>query len=82
MKSDIDSFAISWKDVKIMTLSNCWKKLLVGENVEPQDFNYTLICAGKNNVTMQVIKDWLEENEVNPNYQILSTEEIADSVRF
>lgn len=87
LKSAIYNFASSWKCVKMTTLSNCWKKLLTDEDTEldflgfePQDFHQTLQRAGDDNVTVEDVEDWLEENDADPGYQILSAEEIADSV--
>ena len=49
LNSAIYNFAVSWKDVMIMTLSNPWKNLLFNEDFEldfegfePQDFNHTV----------------------------------------
>ena len=85
LKSAIYNF-ITLEDVKITTLSNYWKKLLIDkvfesdfEGFEPQDIHRTLICVGEN-VTMQDIEAWLEENKDDPGYQILPMEETADSV--
>ncbi|XP_062854201.1 tigger transposable element-derived protein 7-like [Trichomycterus rosablanca] len=87
LKSAIYNFASSWRDVKITTLSNVWKKLLLDKDFEcdflgfePQDFHQVLLCAGEKDVTFEDVENWLEDNDADPGYQMLSTEEIADAV--
>ncbi|KAG7176901.1 Tigger transposable element-derived protein 7-like 54 [Homarus americanus] len=87
LKSAIFNFAASWKDVKISTLANCWKKLLLDTEPELEfggfevtDFHQMLHLGGENNIITEDVETWLEENEGDPGYQMLSSEEIADAV--
>ncbi|KAG7171943.1 Tigger transposable element-derived protein 7-like 48, partial [Homarus americanus] len=43
------------------------------------DFHRVLHRGGENNITMEDVETWLEENEGDPDYQMLSPEEIADA---
>ena len=47
---------------------------------EPNCFHQTLLCAGGSEVSVKDVENWLEENDSDPGYQVLSTEEIAESV--
>ncbi|KAK3886656.1 hypothetical protein Pcinc_009210 [Petrolisthes cinctipes] len=86
-KSAIYNFASSWKDVKITTLSHSWNKLLLDEDpelnflgFEPQDYHQSLLSAGERGVSLEDVENWLEDNDADPGYQVLSTEEIAEAV--
>ncbi|XP_045127992.1 tigger transposable element-derived protein 7-like [Portunus trituberculatus] len=74
-------------DLKISTLANSWKKLL--QNTEPDydfegfeagDFQRVLQRADEKDVTLEDVQEWLDENDADPGYQILSDEEIAVEV--
>ncbi|KAG7157467.1 Tigger transposable element-derived protein 7-like 19 [Homarus americanus] len=87
LKSAIFNLAASWKALKTTTLANAWKKLLyiveVGydfEGFEARDFHHILKRAGENDVTEDDIRNWLEDTEGDPGYQLLTEEEIADEV--
>lgn len=87
LKSGLFNFASSWKDLKISTLANSWKKLLYDadqdldfEGFEAADFHRILVRGGETEVTMDDVQEWLDENESDPGYQILSAEEIAAEV--
>ncbi|KAG7164360.1 Tigger transposable element-derived protein 7-like 65 [Homarus americanus] len=87
LKSAIFNFAAAWKDVKISTLDNSWKKLLLDtepeldfEGFEVTNFHCVLHHGRENNKTMEDVETWLEENEGDPGYQLLLAEEIADVV--
>ena len=47
---------------------------------EASDFHQTLMRAGEREVSVKDVENWLEENDSDPAYQVLSTEEIAESV--
>ena len=47
--------------------------------LEPNDFHQTLLCAGEREVCVEDVENLLEENDSDPGYQVLSTEEIAES---
>ncbi|KAK3884886.1 hypothetical protein Pcinc_010860 [Petrolisthes cinctipes] len=86
LKSAIFNWATAWKDVKTSTLENGWKRLLSGEEpvddfegFEATDFMNQLRNAGER-VTEETIDNWLESDEGDPGYQILTDEEIAASV--
>jgi hypothetical protein len=87
IKSAFFNFAAAWKEMKTMTLANGWTKLL--QDAEPENYfkgfetsNFHAVIKraadGVSVVTnsgytmMMVISD--------PSYQILSQEEIAESV--
>ena len=87
IKFAIFNFANSWKNLKISTLANSWKNLLINadpdydfEGFEATDFYHVLQHAGKKDITLDDVQDWLEENEVDPGYQVLSDEEIVAEV--
>ncbi|KAG7165628.1 Tigger transposable element-derived protein 7-like 25 [Homarus americanus] len=76
------------KDIKISALANSWKKLLldtepefVFEGFAVMDFHQMLHLGVENNITMEDVETWLDENEGDPGYQMLLAEEIADAVR-
>ncbi|KAK3851778.1 hypothetical protein Pcinc_041599 [Petrolisthes cinctipes] len=86
LKSAIFNWATAWKDVKTSTLENGWKRLLSGEEpvvdfegFEATDFMNQLLNAGER-VTEETIDNWLESDEGDPGYQILTDEEITASV--
>lgn len=76
IKSAIFNIANSWKDFKISTLANSWKNLLV----DATDFHRVLLLAGEEEVTVDDVAEWLDNNESDPGYQIVSDEEIAAQV--
>ncbi|KAG7176917.1 Tigger transposable element-derived protein 7-like 5, partial [Homarus americanus] len=87
LKSAIFNLAASWKALKTTTLANAWKKLLYNveveydfEGFEARDFHCILQRAGENDVTEDDIRNWLEDTEGDPRYQVLTEEEIADEV--
>ncbi|KAG7154717.1 Tigger transposable element-derived protein 7-like 9 [Homarus americanus] len=87
LKSAIFNLAASWKALKTTTLANAWKKLLYNveveydfEGFEARDFHHILKRAGKNDVTEDDIRNWLEDTEGDPGYQVLTEEDIADEV--
>ena len=58
IKSAIYNFASAWKDVKMTTLSNSWKELILDEDpdldfagFELNDFHQTLLHAGEKSVS-------------------------------
>lgn len=61
--------------------------LLINEEVEPdmavletKDFHNTFHQDGENSVTLEDIEFWLEADEDNPGYQILTEEKIIEIV--
>lgn len=88
IKSAIFNFAAAWNEVKASTLENGWNNLfrsespdnVLTENLDVVDFQNTLISAGEDNVSENDIINWLEEDEGDPGYQILSETEIAEEV--
>jgi hypothetical protein len=85
IKCAIVNFAAAWMEMKTMTLANGWTKLL--QNTEPEndfkgsetsDFHAIIKRAG-DDVSKSDVEQWLD-NDSDPRYQILSQEEIADSV--
>ena len=47
---------------------------------EPNDYRQTFVCAGEREVCVEGAENWLEENDLEPGYQVLSTGEIVESV--
>ena len=39
-----------------------------------------LNCGGESSVTVDDVEEWFDDNDADPGYQILSTEEIAEAV--
>ena len=87
IKSGIYNFASAWKQVKISTLANCWKKLL--QDIDPeldfkgfkaQDFHRVFQACGEREVSLEDVENWLEESDADPGHQVLTIDEIADSV--
>ena len=50
------------------------------EGFEPDDFHKMMVRTGETDVTAEYVQDWLEENDADPWYQVLSMEEIAKTV--
>ncbi|KAG7170856.1 Tigger transposable element-derived protein 7-like 3, partial [Homarus americanus] len=87
LKYAIFNLSAAWKALKTTTLANAWKKLLYivevkydFEGFEARDFHCILQRAGENDVTEDDIRNWLEDTEGDPGYQVLTEEEIADEV--
>lgn len=87
LKAAIYNFADAWRDVPHATLTNSWKRLLNNsdvqwemEGIETGDFLKALTAAGETEVTEASVFTWLEEDEVDPGYQVLSEEEIVREV--
>ena len=89
IKSALFNLASAWHDMKLTTLANCWKKLLTGDKeanfigfdgFESQDFRRLLHQAGEKNVTLDDVRDWMDENETDPGYEAFTTEQIAAQV--
>ena len=47
---------------------------------EPNDIHQTLLRPGEKEVSVEDVENWLEENDSELGYQVLSTDEIAESV--
>ncbi|KAG7155529.1 Tigger transposable element-derived protein 7-like 31, partial [Homarus americanus] len=67
--------------------SQCLEKTLYNveveydfEGFEARDFHHILKRAGENDITEDDIRNWLEDTEGDPGYQVLTEEEIADEV--
>ena len=65
IKSGIYNFASAWKQVKISTLANCWKKLLQDINpeldFEPKDFRQVFQVCGEREVSLEDVENWLDD---------------------
>jgi len=68
-------------------LINLWKKLLINEEIEPdtaeletEDFHNTFHQGSENLTTLEDIELWLETDEDDLGYHILTEEEIVESV--
>nr|XP_033795171.1 jerky protein homolog-like [Geotrypetes seraphini] len=86
-KLAIYHFAAAWKAVKCETIVNGWNKLLNDieselqfHGFEVEDFYTMMKNAGENNTTEEALLEWLEEDEGDPGYQIMSESEIAQEV--
>ncbi|XP_050527960.1 tigger transposable element-derived protein 7-like [Daktulosphaira vitifoliae] len=87
IRSMIFNFASVVKDIKPSTLINSWKKLLINEEVEPdtaeletEDFLNTFHQGGENLTTLEDIELWLEADEDDMGFRILTEEVIVESV--
>ena len=76
LKSGIFNFASAWKQVKISTMANCWKKLLQDvdpeldfERFEAQDFQRIFQACGEKEVSLKDVENWLEENDTEAGHQ-------------
>ena len=49
--------------------------------LEPNDFHQTLLRAGEREISFEDAENWLEENDSDPVFQVLSVEEIDESVQ-
>ena len=63
LRSALYNFSAAWKKVKILTLANCWEKLLLDdgsgldfEGFEPLDFHSMLHVGGEGEVTLEVVR--------------------------
>jgi hypothetical protein len=84
IKSAILNFAAAWKEMKTMTLANGWTKLLQEpENdfrgLETSDFHAIIKRVG-DDVSESDVEQWLDNNDGDPGYQILSQDKTAESV--
>ena len=86
IKSGIYNFTSAWKQVKISTLANCWKKLLQDidpeldfEGFKPKDFHRVFQVCGEREVSLDV-ENWLDDSDADPGHQVMTIDEIADSV--
>ena len=87
IKSGIYNFASAWKQVKISTLANCWKKLLQDidpeldfEGFEPKDFHRVFQVCGEWEVSLEDVENRLDDSDADPGHQVMTIDEIADSV--
>ena len=79
--------ASSWKVVKTTTLANGWKDLLYDaedveydfEGFETNKFHRELRKAGEE-VSLEDVREWLEETEGDPGHHVMTEEEIAEDV--
>ena len=87
IRSAIFNMAYSWSDIKISTLANSWKKLLMDEEVEAdfvgfeaEDLQRQLQTAGEVGPSVDDVRDWLDEQESDPGFQVLGESEIAEAI--
>jgi hypothetical protein len=82
----IFNFAAAWKEMKTTTIANGWTKLL--QDKEPEnnlkgfrtsDFHAIIKRAG-GDVSESDVEQWLNNDNGDPGYQILSQEGIAERV--
>ena len=66
-KSAIYNFASAWKNVKMIALSNSWRKLMLDEDAdldfagfEPNDGHQALLHAGEIDVSVKDFEKWFE----------------------
>ncbi|KAK3876830.1 hypothetical protein Pcinc_018404 [Petrolisthes cinctipes] len=50
------------------------------DGFEARDFQRLLHSAGERDVTLADVQDWLDDNESDPGYEVLSTQQIAAQV--
>ncbi|KAK9752384.1 hypothetical protein QE152_g4270 [Popillia japonica] len=87
LRSTIFNLASVVNDMKPSTLINSWQKLLINEEVESdtggfetEDFQNTPHQAGENRITLEDTELWLEADEVDLGYHILTEEKVVQSV--
>ena len=68
LKLGLYNFESAWKDVKITTLANCWKKLMLGQDPELdfegfllEDFHQIFLCNGETDITVEDVENWFGE---------------------
>ena len=87
LKFGIYNFTSAWKQVKISTRANCWKKVMQDidpalefKGFEPKDFHRMFQACGEREVSLYDIETWLDDNDADPGHQVPTIDEIADSV--
>lgn len=85
LKSAIFNWAKAWDDVKQTTLANAWSKLFQNKEAV-QDFDgfepyQATLRRGGEEVAADDIMEWLEADEGDPGFEIMTDEEIAESVQ-
>ncbi|KAG7168689.1 Tigger transposable element-derived protein 7-like 44, partial [Homarus americanus] len=70
IKAAIFNWAAAWKDVKVLTLANGWKKLLQDvdladdfEGFEVADYDRNLKKAGEDSITKEFFWEWLNSDK-------------------
>ena len=84
IKSGIYNFASAWKQMKISTLANCWKKLFQDidfEGFEPKDFHRVFQVWGEREVLLEDVENWLDDSDADPGHQVMTIDEIAEPVQ-
>ena len=90
IKGAMFNIASAWKDVKTTTLTNAWKIFLyAAEDVEYdfEDFEHNDTCffhrvlrrAGEE-VSLDDLREWLEETEGDPGHHVMTDEEIDEDM--
>ena len=84
IKSALHNWANAWKDVPIKTLENAWSRLLKGidlehdfEGFEAHTFLQRFRDANEQDVTVDDVQEWLDDDGGDPGYQLLSDAEIV-----
>lgn len=87
IRSALYNFAYSWDAMKVSTLANCWKKLLQDKDIEAnfegfeaEDIHRLLQRGGETGPSVDDVRDWLEEQEDDPGYQVMTEDDIVASV--
>ena len=77
----------AWTEMKHTTFTNAWKKLMKDEDYcadfegfEATDFHQLLKKSGEEEVTVDDVDEWLEENDQTQGNEILNTEQIVAAV--
>ncbi|XP_045104416.1 tigger transposable element-derived protein 7-like [Portunus trituberculatus] len=77
----------AWREMKHTTFTNAWKKLMKDEDYcadfegfEATDFHQLLKKSGEEEVTVDDVDEWLEENDQTQGNEILNTEQIVAAV--
>ncbi|KAG7164754.1 Tigger transposable element-derived protein 7-like 77 [Homarus americanus] len=85
IKAAIFNWAAVWKDVKVWP-SQALKKLLQAvdhvndfEGFKVADYHHNLKKTGENMITEENVLEWLHSDKGDPNFQLMTEEEIAAS---
>ena len=69
--------------MKVSTPANCWQKLLWDKDIEAEfeqfeaeDIHRLLQRGGETDPSVDDVRDWLEEQEDNPGFQVMTEDDI------
>ena len=85
--SALNNFAYSWDAKKVLKLAICWKNPLQDQDIEVEfkgfeakDIHRLLQHGGQIGPSVDDVRDWLEEQLNNPQFQVTTADDIVTSV--